>query len=367
MSSIVFGCKESDVSAQEQTEVKITETTTQQQPEVQAYKAVELEVILDKTRIRDVAGLKGKELLQVKKGTKLTFLGDISDFTDKIKLRGIQYDDPWVKVKAPTGEEGWIYGAAIKFKSNDAGNDLKNMLITKRLEKFFGAAIVAQIETYQREFKETKTDKEFAVLYRKNKKLGDAMNMKFSEFFELSDFDSQYPDLFWIDDPIPGMTLSLVAEGTMYQVFTNIPDFEQKAKSTSGNLANEFMKIVKVMHDGEIEYYYPTWFLQTWDYGGYSLLGQGKHLAMLNRLEKLSGKSDLFQPEIRTIKTELIKDITEREDYGENSETILTELDDIINGAYTVLTDSDIILLKNRRPMFEDPKKYELNLFQKDF
>lgn len=365
-SCFLFSCKNNDVSAQEETPKQDNVEQPVEQAEA-TFKPVELEVILDKVRVRDQAGLKGKEIKLIKKGEKVTFLGEISDFTDKIKLRGIQYDDPWLKVKTSSGKEGWIYGAAVKFKSNDAGTDLKNMLITKRLEKFFGSKIVSQIEEYQQAFKAAKTEKDFVLLYRSNKKLTDAMNYKFTEFFELVDFESEYPDLFWIDDPIPAMTLSLVAEGTMYQVFTSVKDFVDKARETTGNNDDEFMKIVKVMHDGDIEYYYPTWFLQTWDYGGYSLLGQGKHTAMLNRMEKLKTKTDLFSQEITTIKTELIEDIVEREDYGEKAETILKELDNIINGAYTVLTENDIIILKNRRPMFENPEKYELSLFQKDY
>ncbi|MFK7946119.1 MAG: SH3 domain-containing protein [Saprospiraceae bacterium] len=328
---------------------------------------IELEVILDKVRIRDKAGLDGTELEQLKKGTKVTFMGEISDFTDKIKLRGIQYNDPWLKIQIRKGQEGWIYGGAVKFKSDEAGKELKNRLITKRLEQFFGSKIVYEVEAYQKQFEDTKTEKEFPLLYRSNKELGHKMNYKFTAFFEMGIDDSEYPDLFWIDDPIPAMSLSLVAEGTQYQIFTNIDDLYKKAAATEGKLDDEFAKIIKAMHDNDIEYYYPVWFLQTWDYGGYSLLGQGKHTAILNRLEKLAIKTDLFNPEIRDIKKQVIQDIIEGEHYGEKSETILKELDTIINSKYTILTESDLTVLKNRRPMFEEPEKHKINVFEKDY
>ena len=352
---------------------KSTEESTTQNTTIQEEKTtvidnlIELEVILSKVRIRDKAGLDGEELEQLKKGTKVTFMGEISDFTDKIKLRGVQHDDPWLKIRIREGQEGWIYGGAVKFKSDEAGKELKNRLITKRLEQFFGNKIVYEVEAYQKQYEEVKTDKEFALLYRSNKELAYKLNYKFTEFFEMGINDTEYPDLFWIDDPIPAMSLSLVAEGTQYQIFTNIVDLNKKTKETEGGLDDEFTGILKAMHADDIEYYYPVWFLQTWDYGGYSLLGQGKHTAMLNRLEALSAKTNLFNPEIQAIKKQVIQDIIEGEHYGEKSETILNEIDTIINSNYNVLTENDLIVLKNRRPMFEEPEKYEINVFEKDY
>lgn len=345
----------------------LEQTTTEQTAETQTLdEPIELEVILDNVRIRDVAGLKGKEIARLQKKSKVIFNGVFSDFTDKIKLRGIQYDDPWLKIKTMTGEEGWIYGASVKFDANNVGVDLYNQLITKRLTKFFGKKIVFEIEQYQKNFKAAKTDRDFALVYRNNKQLLDAMNEKFNEFFEVENFDTEYPDLFWIDDPIPAMTLGLVAEGTMYQVFTNIDDFVKKATTTEGQIDDTFTKLLKDYYDGEVEYYFAVYYLQTWDYGGYSLLGQGKHKEMLNRLEALSEKSDLFAPEIKKLKTDLLEDITNGVEYGENSETILKELDDIIKTKYKIITNAELIILKNRRPMFEKPEVYDIQVFMKD-
>lgn len=363
----LFGCKkgengEETTAAQETT----TEQTTQGQTE-KLGEPVELEIILDNVRIRDAAGLKGKEVARLPKKSKVIFNGVFSDFTDKIKLRGIQYDDPWLKVRTKTGEEGWIYGASVKFDANNVGADLYNKLITKRLTKFFGKKIVFEIEQYQKSYREAKTERDFALVYRNNKQLLDAMNEKFNEFFEVENFDSEYPDLFWIDDPIPAMTLGLVAEGTMYQIFTNIDDLIKKAATTQGQTDDNFTKLLKDYYDGDVEYYFAVYYLQTWDYGGYSLLGQGKHKAILNRLEKLSAQSDLFVPEIKKLKTDLLEDITNGTEYGENSETILKELDEIIKIKYKIITSTELTTLKNRRPMFEKPENYEIQVFMKDF
>jgi hypothetical protein len=364
---LLFSCKgtenEQNQNQQQGQVTKIDETVEQQSLSA----PIELEVILDNVRIRDVAGLGGKEVARLPKKAKVIFNGIFSDFTDKIKLRGIQYDDPWLKVRTTKGVEGWIYGASVKFDANNVGADLYNQLITKRLTKFFGTKIVFEIEQYQKSFKAAKTDRDLALVYRNNKKLCDVMNEKFNEFFEVEDFDSDYPDLFWIDDPIPAMTLGLVAEGTMYQIFTNIDDLIKKSATTKGEIDNDFTKLLKDYYDGDVEYYFASYYLQTWDYGGYSLLGQGKHNALLNKLDKLAIKSDLFTPEIKQLKTNLLDDITNGAEYGENSETILKELDEITKGKYKIITATELTTLKNRRPMFEKPEDYEIQVFMKDF
>ena len=343
------------------------QTSTEQSTE----NNIELIVVLDKIRLRDKAGLDGVELEQLTKGTKLTFLGEISDFTDKILLRGIEYDDPWLKVQIKYGQEGWIYGGAVKFNSNDTNETLKNVLITKRLKRLLGSRIVQDVEAYQRQYKDTKTDEAFADLYRSNKNLEAEMNEKLANLYQfdrLSEADLyNQPDLFWIDDPIPAMSLSLVAEGTMYQIYTNIKDLSKKAKQTQGVLDDEFIAILKQMYDDVVAQGYPSWFLQTWDYGGYSLLGQGKHNNMLNRLDSLAAKTTLFNSEIEFIKNSIVSDITDGQHYGEKSETILQEIDSILYNNHPVLTDSDIIVLKNRRPMFTEPDKFKISVYEKDY
>ena len=329
----------------------------------------ELIVVLDKIRLRDKAGLDGVELEQLTKGTKLTFLGEISNFTTKIMLRGIQYDDPWLKVQIKEGQEGWIYGGAVKFKSEETGETLKNVLITKRLQRLFGSSLVKKVEAYQQQYKKTTTEEEFVTLYRNNNTLAEDMNEKLLNFFHIEKLNKEgmdYPDLFWIDDPIPAMTLSLVGEGTIYQIYSNINDLSKKAKQTKGDLDDEFVAILNHMYDDAVAEGYPSWFLQTWDYGGYSLLGQGKHTSMLDKLEALSTKTTLFKDEIINMKNSVVSDIIDGQHYGETSETILNEIDAILNNNYSILTESDVIVIKNRRPMFVEPDKFEISVYEKN-
>ena len=54
-------------------------------------------VNIENLRVRDQPGTKGKELLRLPAGHEITALGEISDFTTGISLRGVNYEEPWLK------------------------------------------------------------------------------------------------------------------------------------------------------------------------------------------------------------------------------------------------------------------------------
>jgi hypothetical protein len=327
---------------------------------------IELTANLDNLRIRDVAGLNGKGIATVSKGAKLNYLNEMSDFTDEITLRGVTYNDPWLKIQTEEGQVGWVYAGAIKFDMTKINEDFKTQMVTKRLEKVFGNKLVFEIEQYQKDFAAVKTDKDFILMYRNAKTLQDKLNEKLEaayNMYEVTDF----PDLFWIDDAIPGLNAELVAEGTIYSLLFNYKQLGKATLNTTSDLDDSFINLLIAKNSGEFEDFFAVWYLQTWDYGGYSLLGQGKHVAMLNRMQTLKDKTPLFDLEIKEMKNKLLKDITEGKEYGEQKEKMIEEVNNIINKQYELINSDEIIALKTRIKMFETPEKHKIQVFMKDF
>ena len=88
-----FACKnESKENPNQKPVEEVNESSTKEGP-------TQMIVNLDKLRLRDSPGEKGKEVALLLKGTVLEDLGEVSDFTTKVKLRGVPYDEPWIKVK----------------------------------------------------------------------------------------------------------------------------------------------------------------------------------------------------------------------------------------------------------------------------
>ena len=73
-------------------------------------------VMFNDVRVRETPSLQGKVITTAQTGEKMksySDMGDVSENTDTVELRGVRYTAHWYKVITPGGHEGWIYGAAI--------------------------------------------------------------------------------------------------------------------------------------------------------------------------------------------------------------------------------------------------------------
>ncbi|MFK7809873.1 MAG: SH3 domain-containing protein [Saprospiraceae bacterium] len=314
---------------------------------------------LDNLRLRDQPGTEGKEIARLPLGTKVYDTGEVSDFTTSLKLRGVKFDEPWIKIKTAQGLSGWIYGGGLSYNL-DPNNPAAQALMQKRLAGLFGSAIAEDIENYTVNYNNASTSAGFAKVYDQ----GVALRDRFVELLEKKvEVNHENPaDLFWLKQAIPGYVPQLAAEGTIYYLFNDYRQFEQKAKSTSGKEDDEMAQLFYMVHKGDsVEYFYPSWFMQTWDYGGHSLLGRGTHTAVLQELDRLNQESEYFAKPIRDIKEKLITDITEQYSaYWEPKEKVLKELANIIAADYNVFTKEDKVTLETRMNMMESPKENKI-------
>ena len=78
---------------------------------------------VDKLNIRDAASTKGKAITAVQSNDALELTGERSSKSEEIVLRGVVYNDTWIKVITPDKKEGWVFGGAVKKKGEKKGND----------------------------------------------------------------------------------------------------------------------------------------------------------------------------------------------------------------------------------------------------
>ena len=74
-----------------------------------------LYVTLENLNVRDKPSLSGKIVGRLKLFDEVTFLNEVTDFRQEIKLGEISAYEPWVKVKTDEGKEGWVYGAGVHY------------------------------------------------------------------------------------------------------------------------------------------------------------------------------------------------------------------------------------------------------------
>lgn len=318
---------------------------------------------VDDARLRTAPSLDATASISLPRGTELLAMGEVSDTTMQLKLRGITFDEPWLRVRTKEGTEGWIYGGMLSFAMEES-SELASRLMQKRLQTFFGEVLSTRIRSYQQQYHDVQSAADLAMLYRAGLALRDTLVSIMEKKIEVGSMD-ELPDLFWLEQTMPGFETQLVAEGTAYYLFWNYKDLAQQAKTTQAPEDDAFMDLqISLFPDDSIEYFYPAWFLQTWDYGGHSLLGRGIHFATLQKIDQLLKKSDLFTPELIALKARLVNDIVAPYvTYWETKERIQAELDTILLSNFSNLTKADNIALQMRRQQFETPdsSKIEVN------
>ena len=69
----------------------------------------------------------GSEVVtQVAGNTPLTFTGEASEESEVLMLRGVVFDEPWLRVRTATGEQGWVYGGAVQRKGEARGDGYRS-------------------------------------------------------------------------------------------------------------------------------------------------------------------------------------------------------------------------------------------------
>lgn len=331
----------------------------QQQP---AESAARLTINVNGTQLRESPGEDGRVVRELPQGAVLQDLGEVSDFTTRINLCGIWFDEPWLKVRTEDGVEGWVYGGALSFEMDDR-SDIAKLLMEKRLQTLFGASLSDSIRIYRLRYQKIGSAQDFAETFRKGNALRDTMTRLMQDQILIQN-PEELPDLFWLREAMPGMVPQLVAEGTAYFLFWDFAALNQQAKMTPESIDDDFVALnLELFPEDSIEYFFPAWFMQTWDYGGSSLLGRGVHYQTLEKIDKLLKKSDLFTPELTRLKTRLLNDITQPDvTYWEKKENIIIELDSITQANFEIFTNADKIALQTRRQQFETPERFGIQL-----
>ena len=75
-----------------------------------------LYVILEDLNLRKGPHLDSAIIKKLKLNDELYFLNEVTNFKQEINLGDdVIANEPWIKVRASTGHEGWVYGAGVHY------------------------------------------------------------------------------------------------------------------------------------------------------------------------------------------------------------------------------------------------------------
>ena len=357
-----ISCGESSVeepATPSSTEATETETSTTTGSEAVLYPNI------DHLRLRTEPTTTSEVVASLRLGDAVYPTGTLSSFTSEITLRGIRFTEPWVQVKTVDGEEGWVFGGALNFPEGPL-SAVAQQLMEYRIQGFFGADLAPAIMAYRADYAAARSDREVAKIYLRGQGLRDSLLGLIERKIPVQDYES-LPDLFWLEQALPGFVPTLVAEGTQYYLFNDYRTWLPKSKSSIGKYDDAFMELAVQVYDlDSVEHFFPSWFRQTWDYGGHSNLGYGVHLKILRELDSVMKKGPQLAEPIAKWKKDLLEDITNTENtYWFGQEAIEQELDQIIASDLGILSQNDRVALEVRRKQFADPEKFEISVDQR--
>ena len=329
--------------------------------DVKSVSAIQLNIVLNKLRVRDAPNTKSKVISKLSKQDKVMWSGEISQKRDAIKINSVKFNTQWIRIKLNNQSEGWIYAAAAKIDTK-VSSPLVEKFAVLRSHSFFGESLAKEITQYRHIYHTTSNDKQFAQNYEKGQKLREKMVAVLEKKAEVD--DKNVMDMTWLEAVMPGYRVARVAEGTMYYLFTNFKQMLKVADKTEGAVDNNFLAISIDMYDwgqkdldeqfvGRESFFY-AWMEQTWDYGGDSLLGQGKHIYLLKRMTDFSKNTELFKQAINQYKTALVEDLsnpdaTETHGFREKKPKRAKEIDEILNYQSPLLSADDTAAIQKVR------------------
>jgi len=78
-------------------------------------KKTSLFVTFEGLNVRKGPGLNYPKIDRLPLFTEVEFLNEVTDSSFQINLGEITPDEPWIKIRTPKGQEGWVYGAGVDY------------------------------------------------------------------------------------------------------------------------------------------------------------------------------------------------------------------------------------------------------------
>lgn len=309
--------------------------------------APDLKIVVPTGRLRSAPDPQAEVLQQLVQGAGLKDLEEVSQNTTQISFGNQKYDEPWLQVQDSSGVSGWIYAREV---APTKAADLQEFRRDKQLSSIFGKAGKKSLQGYRIFWQQAASDAAVAEAYQLGLQLRDTL-APMLEDKSLSYDSGPLPDLFWIDNYLPAYVTQLVAEGTVYYLFNDYEQWLEKARQSQGQQDDQFFKLmIRCFPQDSVEYFYPAWELQTWDYGGHHLLGRGITYDILANIEQLEARTPLFSKPLMQLKDRILADLTQPNiHFWEPDSLVKREMDSIIQANWSIFTPTDRIALDTRR------------------
>ncbi|CAA6809890.1 MAG: Unknown protein [uncultured Aureispira sp.] len=324
---------------------------------------ISLVVITRQAIIRVAPSIEAAEIARRSKGDSLLFTNRISQFNTAMKLEGVAYNEPWLRVILEGNTMGWVYGACINFDATEQ-EQLKEKVLDQRAVTLFGASLAQQMAAYQKEVASASTLPAFRTLYSRAKILKEGLEQQMALHVKGA---QELPDFFWLNELMDGLLVHYIEAENKYYLFKDLRVWQTISQQTMATEDDKFVAVLLAAYPSDsIAFYFYGWELPVDSTTMCSLLGSNIHSQVLDKIEVALDSNGYFNTEIEDLKQALIDDIAVAEQYWLPLEPIQEELNQIIQKEYSFLSSGDRIALKTRRQLLQKhvENNIALNLFE---
>lgn len=341
--------------------------TTPPSPEIIPIQGapISLVVTTQQAIIRSKPSLDAPEIARQHKGDSLVFTNRISNFNTSIKIEGIAYNEPWLRVILEGNKMGWIYGGCINFDASQQVQ-LKEKVLDQRAVALFGKSLAQQIAIYQKETQSTTTLPGFRSLYSRAKMLKDSLEWQMAVHLQTTT-TNELPNFFWVNELMDGLLVHYIPEQHQYYLFEDLKLWQKISLKTLSKEDDLFIETLLASYPSDsIGFHFYGWQLPVDSTITCSLLGSNIHKNVLDKIELALDSTSYFKEELLALKQAIIDDISISNHYWLSLASIQNELNSIIQRPYSFFTTSDRVALKTRRQMIENYTKNDIaiNLFE---
>jgi hypothetical protein len=259
----------------------------------------------------------------------------------------------WYKIKSShLVDEGYVHSSFV-LKGTNAENFNKSITFESQMEfikQIFSDDEINSIVSLYRTMNEVKTESDFAKFYKEVQTVKNRLDATVDAIYQ-NDMNAK-PKTAWLYTFFPFLYLSYGPEGMSVFYIEHYPSYYSLANKTDSTADNAFISLM-IESYGEFYHWTGNWFLQTWDYGGRSLLGTGVHLSILEKSESLSRRTKNFDSELNALREQIIRDIEFSLAYDQPKEKAVAELKEILSTIN--LTPQEKTTLETRLAEFENP------------
>ena len=308
----------------------------------------EMTIAVDNLRLREKPGSEGKEIMRLPERSVVIPTGQKTELKQKVSLRGISYNEPWIEVQVNESTSGWVFGGAIDLNPNSS--QFAAELFDDRLDYFFGK-MAGSVKSYIRQMELVSTALDLKQAWSGGRAIIADAEKQFLRRCRLSEMPADI-NLSWIEKAMPGFSLVKIAEGFEIAVLPNLDDLLKRASKTPESDDDQAFSFIKELNGGYgIQSIFRNWNRAAADFQTVSLLGSGNHFKGLKLADDLAKEENIFSEGI--IKEEcnlIVEDIVKNENGYENGRSvIIAEIDQIIAADFDILSADQKMAIAERK------------------